>query len=607
MSNPPAEALSVLHQALKARGASREGDELRLSCPCGTHDDNRPSFYYNIETGAYYCHGCGECGSYLGLGEILQVDLAPTNGSAPSAPPKNAAAVYQYHDERGYLLYEVIRTHDKQFRQRRPYNGAWAWGLKAGKYTQWSNGDYGKVKKPEDEIGAVELPGQPFVPYRLHKIVKAAREGALVYLVEGEKDVHSIEALGLNATWGKKNSGLEKWLKGADVVILPDNDEPGRKYAKEAAALLSGVTRCRVVPLPVSAEGGDPTDWIESLKAQGKTKEDIALELGKIAGGSKPFVSPEEREKWSTPLSIGEWLSLEIPPPVILMEPWLIAETATMVYGPRGVGKTYFGLGLAMSLGAGIPFLGWNCSERVPVAYFDAEMPAWAVEGRMREVLAGLGLDAEAHEPDMRLLSSTLRYSKIGETIPDLATPEGQGFIEDHIGNARVTILDNLSTLVKSGDENTAESWQTIQDWIFRLRGQGVAVIFFHHSGKGGDQRGTSRREDILDTVIKLEKAEEREVPAGVDGLGLVFRATLSKGRHLTGPDCTPKIVWGEIEKGVRASFRWQRAGQVNDDAIIAARRNDPNTTVRQLAEMTGMSKSAVGRRLYELERQGEL
>ena len=41
---------------------------------------------------------------------------------------------------------------------------------------------------------------------------------------------------------------------------------------------------------------------------------------------------------------------------------------------------------------------------------------------------------------------------------------------------------------------------------LFRLRALGKSVLFVHHDGKGGQQRGTSRKEDVLDTVIYLKK-----------------------------------------------------------------------------------------------------
>ena len=76
--------------------------------------------------------------------------------------------------------------------------------------------------------------------------------------------------------------------------------------------------------------------------------------------------------------------------------------------------------------------------------------------------------------------------------LPDLAMPEGQRAFDDAIGDAELVIMDNISTLVRAGKENEAESWQSVQDWALVHRRAGRAILFAHHAGKGGAQRGTS-------------------------------------------------------------------------------------------------------------------
>src|SRR5262249_32900408 len=76
-------------------------------------------------------------------------------------------------------------------------------------------------------------------------------------------------------------------------------------------------------------------------------------------------------------------------------------------------------------------------------------------------------------------------------------------------------VIDNLSTLIRSGEENAAESWQPIQDWLLSLRKRGISVLMLHHSGRSGLQRGTSKREDTLDTSIKLVQPPDYEPKDG--------------------------------------------------------------------------------------------
>jgi putative DNA primase/helicase len=76
--------------------------------------------------------------------------------------------------------------------------------------------------------------------------------------------------------------------------------------------------------------------------------------------------------------------------------------------------------------------------------------------------------------------------------------------MEPLLDDVELLVLDNLSSLTAVIRDNDAESWNPIQEWLLRLRRRGTSVLIVHHAGKGGEQRGTSRREDVLDTSISL-------------------------------------------------------------------------------------------------------
>jgi hypothetical protein len=61
---------------------------------------------------------------------------------------------------------------------------------------------------------------------------------------------------------------------------------------------------------------------------------------------------------------------------------------------------------------------------------------------------------------------------------------------------------------VDSSIESASDAWGPMQNWLLKLRRRGVSVLFVHHAGTNGRQRGTSRREDVLDTVIALRRPE---------------------------------------------------------------------------------------------------
>src|SRR5436190_20348191 len=117
--------------------------------------------------------------------------------------------------------------------------------------------------------------------------------------------------------------------------------------------------------------------------------------------------------------------------------------------------------------------------------------------------------------------------------------------IEDQLEVTELVILDNLSCLCRSGKENEAESWLPVQEWILSLRRRGVSVLFDHHAGKAGAQRGTSRREDVLDTVIVLRHPSDYKSSDGAR-----FEVHLEKARNIHGDACNAFEVRMENRNG---------------------------------------------------------
>ena len=90
----------------------------------------------------------------------------------------------------------------------------------------------------------------------------------------------------------------------------------------------------------------------------------------------------------------------------------------------------------------------------------------------------------------------------------NLSGEEGQQSLEPLLEGLDLLILDNLSTLCTSRSESASDAWVPMQNWLLGLRRRGVSVLLVHHAGTNGRQRGTSRREDALDTVIALRRPE---------------------------------------------------------------------------------------------------
>ena len=175
----------------------------------------------------------------------------PIEAKRQAQPRRRIVATYDYHDEAGGLLFQVVRYEPKDFRQRRPDGqGGWSWRVK----------------------------GVRQVPYRLFELrANAAADPVLV--VEGEKDVDRLASLGFVATCNA--GGANKWpmelnqhFQGVTVYILPDNDDAGRSHAEKIASILHGIAdSVRVVALPSLPKGGDVSDWLDGGGDAGRLVE----------------------------------------------------------------------------------------------------------------------------------------------------------------------------------------------------------------------------------------------------------------------------------------------------------------------------------------------
>ena len=141
----------------------------------------------------------------------------------------------------------------------------------------------------------------PVVPYQLPDLLKAVAAGRTICIPEGEKKVDLIRGFGFPATCCA--GGAKKWrpehsvyLKGADVVLLPDNDPAGREHVTAIAeSLSSSARRIRILELPNLPEKGDVVDW----HAAGGSAEEFARLVAAApdyvpdeAAGPQPLMRP---------------------------------------------------------------------------------------------------------------------------------------------------------------------------------------------------------------------------------------------------------------------------------------------------------------------------
>ena len=185
--------------------------------------------------------------------------------------------------------------------------------------------------------------------------------------------------------------------------------------------------------------------------------------------------------------------------------------------------------------------------------------------------------------------------------MPNLSTPEGRDRLAPTIVDRDLIIVDNLSSLCRNGAENEAESWVPIQEWALSLRREGKAVLFVHHAGKNGQQRGTSMREDILDVIVNLSHPKNYRASDGA-----CVEINFEKTRHFSGEDANP--FQAQLSLNGEGKAEWTISDIDGDPEIeqIAALRKEGKTIVEIMGK-TNLSKSQVTTRIDKAKERGLL
>jgi putative DNA primase/helicase len=398
------------------------------------------------------------------------------------------------------------------------------------------------------------------------------------------------------------------------LIVMCADIEPhktGIKAASEAANAVNGVA---AIPTGQTDEKGKldfndvfRTHGLEAVKTMidaaidskkavpdatstASTNDDLANESidDGFIGGETKAVKPMLRV-----VTVGQLVVMKLPPRENLLAPWLPIQGLAMVYAPRGIGKTFFALNVAYAVASGGEFLCWQAPQAQTVLYIDGEMPVNSMQERLGSIIAMH--QAEANEDALRIMTPDLQQDIF---MPDLATIEGQQAIEPFLEGVKLIVIDNISTLCRSGRENESEGWITVQEWALRQRSAGRSVLFVHHAGKGGNQRGTSKREDVLDTVINLKRPIDYNPSEGAS-----FEVHFEKTRGFSGEDAEPLSCRLGTDEHHAPAWLYSRLEDSTFDKVVTL--INEGLSQAEIASELDINKSNISRHVKKARLQG--
>lgn len=282
------------------------------------------------------------------------------------------------------------------------------------------------------------------------------------------------------------------------------------------------------------------------------------------------------------PISVIDFMRMEFPPRDYILAPWLPRQGLSMAYAPRGIGKTHFSLGIAYAVASGGTFLGWQAPTPSGVLFLDGEMPAVGLQDRIKKIAASsdkqLAARFEIVTPDMQ-----------PSGMINLSSPTDQDALQPFLEGIDLIIVDNISTLCRSGKENEGEAWLPVQQWALQQRAVGRSILFIHHAGKNGEQRGSSRREDVLDTVIALNRPGDY-----TPDMGACFEVNFEKARGVYGDETKPfeaRLI--TLPDGFQS---WSLKPLEDSTAEKVAKLLNEGVPQSEIAELLGVCKGTVSK-----------
>lgn len=481
--------------------ASALGDAKKTAsgylCKCPCHADNTASLSLKVTSSGGILLNCfAGCDWQDIKKEIESRGLIKPSANRPSSNGTNGSnsngashhteseIIYSYRDANNALVFEKIRKPDKKFVHRRHTASGIEYNLQ------------GINEKPL---------------YKLPEVLAAIKNNQPIAILEGEKDCENFTGLtGIIATTNFDGASPNKWkehysksLSGADIILLYDNDDPGRLHRDAIIQSVKQYARSiSIIHLPSELNDKPIKDFSDWLFAGGTLADYQAI---------TPEVVPIPHKIES--VNASDWLKL----PVAKQDPILFGafdlSDKVLIVGQSKTKKSFFTQQLAFCIAAGRSFVGFSALEPRKVLLVQSEIKADKFHSRCVRMANSLGM-----------LPSDLSNLVI---VNARGGNNQQAIVEEHALQQRpaVIIVDPLYKLI-AGDENKSEDVKPILQFFDSLAERVKAtVIYVHHDrkGYGGDQQLTDRGSGTgilgrdYDAAIYLSLHKDQESALVVD------------------------------------------------------------------------------------------
>lgn len=432
----------------------------------------------------------------------------PLAARVPKWMDPKPVAIFEYYDDRGRLAYEVLKFPKDartRYQQRRKHkDGAWIWGLRERDYGKTKDGDWRPVKEGKQYDAVEHIDAAERWLYRRDEVLKAIKAGKPIILCEGEKDVETLRAWGFTATTnagGAKywSESFDKDLAGADVVLIPDNDDAGRqRVLLRGAGLKPKAKSVRVLDLALHwkdiPEKADVSDWRDQA---GGNADRFAQLLVKAV----PWAPAQPRSNFGA----FTWSEIGTRPTVrydYIVDEWIPQFGRSVVGGPSQSGKSFLAIHTAMSVARGVDFFDWP-TEKGGVIYQAGE-GGYAIENRFIAYRRHFEVKDSEDVPLVVLPAKVDLFSREGDT--DKLINEIKAWALTMAYPLRLIVIDTLATATIGADENSGKDMGVVLANIARIEEAcHCHVMLVHHMNADGKKlRGHTSVHANVDTVITV-------------------------------------------------------------------------------------------------------